>query len=142
MGEDVFWAIRGGGAGSFGVLIAWKLKLVHVPPKVTIFTVQRSLEQGATKLAQKWQKIINQLHRDLFLRILILMGHTEKGMPTIEANFESLYQDTIDQLRPIMKKHFAQLKLKLEDCRELMNLHYISTMATKGFLVEECTGES
>ncbi|CAA3033797.1 berberine bridge enzyme-like 22 [Olea europaea var. sylvestris] len=119
MGEDVFWAIRGGGAGSFGVLVAWKLKLVHVPPKVTVFTVQRSLEQGATKLIQKWQKLENQLPRDLFLRILILMGQNEKGMPTIEANFESAYQGPIDQLIPIMKKHFPQLKLKPEDCREL-----------------------
>nr|GFB96887.1 berberine/berberine-like protein [Tanacetum cinerariifolium] len=31
MGEDVFWAIRGGGGGSFGVLVSWKLKLVPVP---------------------------------------------------------------------------------------------------------------
>ncbi|KAG2261985.1 hypothetical protein Bca52824_069064 [Brassica carinata] len=31
MGEDLFWAIRGGGGGSFGVILAWKLKLVLVP---------------------------------------------------------------------------------------------------------------
>ncbi|KAL2552294.1 FAD-binding Berberine family protein [Forsythia ovata] len=46
MGEDVFWAIRGGGAASFGVVVSWKLKLVHVPPKVTVFTVKRTLEQA------------------------------------------------------------------------------------------------
>ena len=27
MGEDPFWAIRGGGGASFGVIIAWKIML-------------------------------------------------------------------------------------------------------------------
>ncbi|RLN13018.1 tetrahydrocannabinolic acid synthase-like [Panicum miliaceum] len=27
MGEDLFWAIRGGGGGSFGVVLRWKLRL-------------------------------------------------------------------------------------------------------------------
>ncbi|XP_027183962.1 berberine bridge enzyme-like 23 [Coffea eugenioides] len=35
MGEDLFWAIRGGGAASFGVVVKWKIKLVPVPPIVT-----------------------------------------------------------------------------------------------------------
>ncbi|CAI9260451.1 unnamed protein product [Lactuca saligna] len=34
MGEDLFWAIRGGGASSFGIVLAWKLRLVAVPEKV------------------------------------------------------------------------------------------------------------
>ncbi|CAL9016065.1 unnamed protein product [Prunus brigantina] len=32
MGEHLFWAIRGGGGSSFGVILAWKLTLVPVPP--------------------------------------------------------------------------------------------------------------
>ncbi|PON66448.1 Xanthine dehydrogenase C subunit [Trema orientale] len=31
MGEDLFWAIRGGGAASFGVVLAWKIRLLPVP---------------------------------------------------------------------------------------------------------------
>lgn len=27
MGEDLFWDIRGGGGGSFGVILSWKIKL-------------------------------------------------------------------------------------------------------------------
>jgi len=33
MGEDLFWAIGGGGGASFGVIVAWKIKLVPVPPQ-------------------------------------------------------------------------------------------------------------
>ncbi|XP_061983108.1 monolignol oxidoreductase AtBBE-like 13 [Populus nigra] len=50
MGEDLFWAIRGGAGGSFGIVTAWKVKLVPVPSTVTIFTVTKTLEQGATKI--------------------------------------------------------------------------------------------
>nr|GEX25839.1 hypothetical protein [Tanacetum cinerariifolium] len=40
MGEDLFWAIRGGGGTSFGVIVSWKIKLLWVPEKVTIFNVR------------------------------------------------------------------------------------------------------
>lgn len=49
MGVDLFWAIRGGGA-SFGIVAAYKLQLVDVPPVVTTFSIYRNLTQNATKL--------------------------------------------------------------------------------------------
>ncbi|KAM7530365.1 hypothetical protein LguiB_033775 [Lonicera macranthoides] len=36
MGEDLFWAIRGSGGASFGVIIEWKIKLVSVPQNVGV----------------------------------------------------------------------------------------------------------
>jgi FAD/FMN-containing dehydrogenase len=54
MGEDLIWAIRGGGGNTFGVVVAWKLELVTVPPTVTVFNVTRTLEQNATKLVHQW----------------------------------------------------------------------------------------
>ncbi|KAJ8440828.1 hypothetical protein Cgig2_000716 [Carnegiea gigantea] len=70
MGEDLFWAIRGGGGASFGVITAWKIKLVSVPSIVTVFTVHRTLEQGASKLINQWQRIADKLPEDLFIRII------------------------------------------------------------------------
>ena len=50
MGPDVFWAIRGGGGGgSFGIVLSWKVKLVPVPPTVTMFTVLKSVHEGAVR---------------------------------------------------------------------------------------------
>uniref|UniRef100_A0A7N2LB90 Uncharacterized protein n=1 Tax=Quercus lobata TaxID=97700 RepID=A0A7N2LB90_QUELO len=66
MGEDLFWAIRGGGGASFGVILSWKIKLVRVSPTVTTFNIKKTLEHGATKLASKWQYISDKLHEDLF----------------------------------------------------------------------------
>ncbi|CAA7041758.1 unnamed protein product [Microthlaspi erraticum] len=53
MGEDVFWAIRGGGGGGFGVILAWKIKLVLVTATVTVFTVTKMLEQDGTRVLYK-----------------------------------------------------------------------------------------
>ncbi|CAN0884685.1 Berberine bridge enzyme-like 19 [Linum grandiflorum] len=38
MGEDHFWAIRGGGGNTFGIVTAWTVNLVPVPQTVTVFT--------------------------------------------------------------------------------------------------------
>ncbi|KAG5065987.1 hypothetical protein JHK86_009718 [Glycine max] len=68
MGEDVFWAIRGGSATSFGVILGWKIRLVRVPPIVTGFNIPRTPEEGATNLIHRWQHIAHELHEDLFIR--------------------------------------------------------------------------
>ncbi|PHT90658.1 hypothetical protein T459_05771 [Capsicum annuum] len=37
MNDDLFWAVRGGGEASFGVILAWKVKLVRVPEKSAFY---------------------------------------------------------------------------------------------------------
>ncbi|PKI50063.1 hypothetical protein CRG98_029563, partial [Punica granatum] len=68
MGEDFFWAIRGGGGGSFGIILAWRIKLVKVPETVTVFTVTKTLSQGGNKLLQRWHEVAPTLEDDLFIR--------------------------------------------------------------------------
>ncbi|GLJ35585.1 hypothetical protein SUGI_0715370 [Cryptomeria japonica] len=45
IGEDVFWAVRSGGDGSWGVVYAWKLQLVSVPTILTAFSVKNRCRQ-------------------------------------------------------------------------------------------------
>ena len=71
MGEDLFWAIRGGGGASFGVILSWKIKLVRVSPTVTTFNIKKTLEHGATELVSKWQYISDKLHENFFIRVII-----------------------------------------------------------------------
>ncbi|KAK1369138.1 FAD-binding PCMH-type domain-containing protein [Heracleum sosnowskyi] len=61
MGEDLFWAIRGGAGGSFGIIVSWKMRLVPVPSIVTVFTVPKTLEQDGIRSLYKWQKIAHKL---------------------------------------------------------------------------------
>ena len=109
MGEYLFWAIRGGGGASFGVILEWKIRLVPVPPRVIGFNVVKTLEEGATKLIYKWQQIADKLQEELTIRIMITVGTNANGGKTIRASFQSLFLGTIDQLMPLMEESFPEM---------------------------------
>ncbi|KAF5475442.1 hypothetical protein F2P56_007247 [Juglans regia] len=132
MGEDLFWAIRGGGGASFGVIVAWKIKLVHVPSNVTVFTVNKNLEQNATKLVHRWQYVADKLDEDLFIRVVLTGANSsQEGRRTIQASFMSLYLGGIDNLLSLMQESFPQLGLVREDCTEMSWIE--STLYIAGF---------
>ncbi|KAI7730718.1 hypothetical protein M8C21_017424 [Ambrosia artemisiifolia] len=119
MGEDLFWAIRGGGGGSFGVVVAWKLNLVYVPDKVTVFSVSKSLEQGGSSLFNKWQYIGHKLSEDLFIRLIILPGLNEAGTRTMQLTFNSMFLGNVDMLIEIVTDSFPELGIQESDCSEM-----------------------
>nr|XP_015882479.2 berberine bridge enzyme-like 18 [Ziziphus jujuba var. spinosa] len=132
MGEDLFWAIRGGGGASFGVVLAWKIKLLPVPSTVTVFTVNRNLEQNATKLVHRWQHVADKLDEDLFIRVILQsVSAGEEGKKTIQAAFNSLFLGGVDRLLPLMEKSFPELGLTKEDCTEMSWIE--STLYFNGF---------
>lgn len=118
MGEDLFWAIRGGGGASFGVIVAWKIKLVRVPKIVTVFTVQKKLDQEGTTLVHKWQEIAPRLPSDLFMRVVIQNGDGETN-GTVVALFNSLFLGSKFKLIPLMGKEFPELGLQQENCTQM-----------------------
>uniref|UniRef100_A0A453SDU2 FAD-binding PCMH-type domain-containing protein n=5 Tax=Triticinae TaxID=1648030 RepID=A0A453SDU2_AEGTS len=110
MGEDLFWAIRGGGGESFGVVLSWKLRLVRVPALVTVFTIRRSRKQSATHLIAKWQEIAPALPPDLYLRVYVRNQ---------DAQFQSLFLGRCDRLVSLMRAHFSDLGMVRADCEEI-----------------------
>jgi len=118
MGEDLFWAIRGGGGASFGVIVSWKIKLIHVPEVVTVFRVEKTLEQGATDIVHKWQYVADKIHDGLFIRVV--MGPVKrKGQKTIRAKFNALFLGNADELLDVMNESFPELGLVGEQCIEM-----------------------
>ncbi|OIT21775.1 PREDICTED: berberine bridge enzyme-like 28 [Nicotiana attenuata] len=117
MGEDLFWAIRGGGGNTFGIVLAWKIKLADVPEKVIVFTIDKTLKQNATKLIHKWQYVSPKFHQDLFIRVVI----RKNKQNALVASFYSIFLggNGIDQLLGIMHESFPELGLKREDCMEM-----------------------
>ncbi|KAL6201549.1 hypothetical protein ACLB2K_025262 [Fragaria x ananassa] len=118
MGEDLFWAIRGGGGASFGVIVSWKIKLVQVPEVVTVFRVERTLEQGATDIVHQWQHVGNTIDNDLFIRVVV-MPVNRKTQKTVKAKFVALYLGNAEKLEALMGERFPQLGLKHEDYVEI-----------------------
>ncbi|ESW31011.1 hypothetical protein PHAVU_002G201300 [Phaseolus vulgaris] len=119
MGEDLFWAIRGGGGASFRVIVAWKVKLVPVPSTVTVFDVSRTLEENASEIIQKWQLVANKLDERIMIRVDIgRVNSRQHGKVTIKARFVSLFLGGVEELIPLMQKSFPELGLDRKDCKE------------------------
>ena len=128
MGEDLFWAIRGGGGASFGVILSYKIKLVRVPEIVTVFRVEKTLAQNATDIAYQWQHITDKIDNDLFNRLLLQpitvkndngSAKAEKSTKTVKVSFTSLFLGDATRLISVMNKDFPELGLKKEDCIEM-----------------------
>ncbi|XP_019162185.1 PREDICTED: tetrahydrocannabinolic acid synthase-like [Ipomoea nil] len=118
MGEDLFWAIRGGGGASFGVILGWKLELVPVPEIVTVFTINRTEEQNLTDLIYKWQVFGNKADRNFFLRIFLQNTNTTNGR-TVQGLFSALYLGSSETLLPMMHKGFPELGVTKSDLTEM-----------------------
>ncbi|KAL5200770.1 hypothetical protein ABZP36_021973 [Zizania latifolia] len=110
MGSNVFWAIRGGGGESFGIVLSWKIKLVAVPPTVTAFRVPVTINQGAVDVLTRWQDVAPALPDDLIIRVVV-QGQT--------ATFQSLYLGTCDALLPVMRSRFPELGMNRSHCKEM-----------------------
>ncbi|KAG4990342.1 hypothetical protein JHK87_023799 [Glycine soja] len=119
MGEDLFWAITGGGGASFGVILAYKIKLVRVPETVTVFKVGRTLEQNATDIVYNWQHVAPTIDNDLFIRVILnVVNGTQNGTKTVRARFIALFLGDSKSLVSLLSDKFPQLGLKQSDCIE------------------------
>ncbi|KAF3333321.1 tetrahydrocannabinolic acid synthase-like protein [Carex littledalei] len=116
MGEDLFWAIRGGGGGSFGIVISWKIRLVQVPKIVSVFTLNKTLKQGAISLVEKWQRIAPNFSEDVLLKFSI-EPEMNGGEPV--AVFKSFYVGRCTGLLTYMQFHFPELGPEKDDCEEM-----------------------
>ncbi|KAG2588738.1 hypothetical protein PVAP13_5NG232781, partial [Panicum virgatum] len=110
MGEDHFWAIRGGGGESFGVVLSWKVRLVRVPETVTVFGIRRFRNQSAVGLITRWQDIAPALPWDLYLRVLV---------QNPQADFVALFLGRCGRLARIMQRRFPELGMTRADCQEI-----------------------
>ncbi|KAL7588914.1 hypothetical protein Lser_V15G37195 [Lactuca serriola] len=118
MGEDLFWAIRGGGGSSFGVILSFTVKLVPVPKVTTVFKVTKKVEEKAVDIVFKWQSVMSTIDPDLFIRVL-LQPTKEKNKSTAQATFMALFLGDSTRLLGLMGKSFPELGLKKQDCFEV-----------------------
>ncbi|KAL5739284.1 hypothetical protein ACOSP7_028202 [Xanthoceras sorbifolium] len=97
MGEDLFWAIR-------------------------VFTITKTLEEGATKLLYRWQQEADKLDEDLFLQVSIQVTNaSQKGEKTVTTSYNALFLDCFisnNRLPKLIQKSFPELGLIRKDCIE------------------------
>ncbi|XP_051200534.1 berberine bridge enzyme-like Cyn d 4 [Lolium perenne] len=110
MGEDLFWAIRGGGGESFGIVLSWKVQLVQVPSIVTVFNIGKALDQGTVEILTKWQEVGPSLPDDLTIRVILQRD---------QALFQALYLGTCRLLAVTMRSKFPELNMTTADCHSM-----------------------
>lgn len=112
MGEDLFWGIREGGGGSFGVVIAWKIKSVAVPPTVTGFIDSRRMEQNAIKPLHRWQYIAPEFPDWVYSYVALrsVNSSSQNGeIRTVLASFCLFFLGGADELVPLIQEKFPEL---------------------------------
>ncbi|KAK8939416.1 hypothetical protein KSP40_PGU013293 [Platanthera guangdongensis] len=118
MGEDLFWAIRGAGSAGFGIAVAFKIRLVNIPPVVTTFNVVRTLRQNATGLVARWEEIAHEFDTNLFVRVIAQASKESDGTETIQITFNSFYLGRREELLAVALRSFPELGLTAADCTE------------------------
>lgn len=129
MGEDLFWAIRGGGGASFGVIISYMVKLVDVPEIVTVFRLERFVEENATDLVNRWQYVAPIIDTRLFIRLLVQPITRKPNGKTIRASFIALFLGNAQELINVTNKEFPELGLNKNDIQEMSWIESVLFMA-------------
>ncbi|KAG7542104.1 FAD linked oxidase N-terminal [Arabidopsis thaliana x Arabidopsis arenosa] len=127
MGEDFFWAIRGGGGSSFCVVLSWKIGLINVPSTVTVFNVTKFSEQSSLKIIHRWQFVADRVSDDLFIRVML-----QRYKNMVRASFPGLYLGSVNNLLGMVNREFPELGLVKDDCQEMSWIESVVWFAELG----------
>jgi hypothetical protein len=83
---------------------------VQVPPTVTVFSIGKTLDQGAIDILATWQVVGPSLPDDLAIRVKV------QGQ---EALFLAVYLRTCSSLVATMGREFPELGMTSADCRSM-----------------------
>jgi len=123
MGEDVFWAIRGGGGGSWGVVYAWKLRLVPVPDTVTVFTPRREGSVDAMAgLLHWWQFVGPDLPDEFYLSVSLTIGSSSLSQEDRDhrnVTFTGLVLGPKELAMSVLNERFPELGLAESEVSEM-----------------------
>ncbi|KAL1539115.1 cinnamyl-alcohol dehydrogenase [Salvia divinorum] len=120
MGEDVFWAIRGGGGGNWGVVYAWKIRLVKVPVRVTGFIVSRARSEGCMlDLVNRWQHVAPGLDDRFYMSSFLGASLPEAKALGITATFKGFYLGPKEESLKILNETFPELEIVEGECTEM-----------------------
>ncbi|KAM3304678.1 reticuline oxidase [Capsicum chacoense] len=121
MGEEVFWAIRGGGGGIWGIIYAWKIRLLEVPKTLTSFVVSRPGSKSVvSRLVHKWQFVAPKLVDDFYLSVSIRSAAVaSRGIGEMNAQFNGFYLGPRTEAISALNEAFPELRVLKHDCKEM-----------------------
>ncbi|KAG4999595.1 hypothetical protein JHK87_020667 [Glycine soja] len=121
--DQTAWVDSGSTIGELYYAIAEKSRVlgfpaVPVPEVVTVFRIEKTLEQDASDLVFQWQYVADKIHDGLFIRV-VLSPVTRSDRKTIKAKFNALFLGNSQELLSVMNQSFPQLGLVAEQCIQM-----------------------
>ncbi|KAJ4915403.1 FAD-binding Berberine family protein [Raphanus sativus] len=87
-------------------------------PTVTVFRVEKNLDENAVDMVHKWQFVAPKTDPSLFMRLL-LQPVTRNKAQTVRASVVALFLGKSSDVLSLMTRDFPELGLKQENCTEL-----------------------
>ncbi|CAH2045480.1 unnamed protein product, partial [Thlaspi arvense] len=115
MGEEYFWATRGGGGSSFAVVLSWKIRLVDVSSMATVLKVEKTSESEAVPMINKWQYVADNVPNNLYIRATLERSNNN----AVQTSFSGNYIGPVNDLLALMEDKFPLLGLRVQDCTEM-----------------------
>jgi hypothetical protein len=120
MDPDVFWAIRGGGGGSWGVVYSWKLRLVPVPATVTVSDLERrgpaDLIAG---LIHKWQYVGPHLPDEFYISPKIYFQPKPTNGGNLTMSFTTQFLAPKHLVLSVLNKAYPELRVAESELSEV-----------------------
>ncbi|KAK9098067.1 hypothetical protein Syun_025112 [Stephania yunnanensis] len=96
---------------------------VVVPPIVTVASLDKAYEQGATELVHKWQTVASrQVPQELYIELIVgVSNNTSRlaGRRAIELKFKVMFLGPSKKLMQLMEAKFPELGIKANECNEM-----------------------
>ncbi|PAN33559.2 hypothetical protein PAHAL_6G040100 [Panicum hallii] len=120
MDADVFWAIRGGGGGSWGVVYAWKLRLVPVPGTITVFDIdRRGPADLIAGLIHKWQYVGPHLPDEFYISTRIYFKPKSTNGGNLTMSFTGQVLGPKHLALSVLNKAYPELRLAESELSEV-----------------------
>ena len=103
---DLFWALRGGGGGNFGVVTSFTFR-VHPVTALTLFTLNWAWSH-ATEMFDAWQRWAPQGPDELWSNCLLLTNRNQQGEPIARVN--GVYVGGIAPLETLLEQLTSQIQ--------------------------------
>jgi FAD/FMN-containing dehydrogenase len=105
--SDLFWALRGGGGGNFGVVTSFTFQ-AHLIDTVALCTLDWPLER-AVDVVQAWQNWAPQAPDELWSNCLLLASTDKAALPVARVN--GVYVGAASALQPLVSALIDQIGL-------------------------------
>jgi FAD/FMN-containing dehydrogenase len=97
---DLFWALRGGGGGNFGIVTSFVLQL-HPVAALTLFTLDWPWS-AAANVVDAWQNWVSQAPDELWSNCLLLSTNDTSSTPIVRVN--GVYVGNAGPLNPLLNQ--------------------------------------